>query len=87
MEKNENENEDSECYSISVITFTSITVVLGLILFIISILMLCKYRNILSPIWRTFSIIFIILLSPLFSIISTLIGVVEHYKPKNENQI
>ena len=81
------EDDDTESYSNGIITFTSITVALGLILLIISVLVLCKYRKMLSPLWSTLSIIFIILLSPLFSIISTLIGVVQYYTIKNENQM
>jgi predicted neutral ceramidase superfamily lipid hydrolase len=74
---------DEEGYSVNALIFLLIGVFILLLIYIIAIYLMVKFWSQIDQVWKISSAIFMVLLSPLMSIIFVLLGVISSLQKAN----
>jgi len=74
---------DEEGYSVNALVFLLIGVFILILIYIIAIYLMVKFWSQIDQVWKISSAIFMVLLSPLMSIIFVLLGVISSLQKAN----
>lgn len=76
-------NMDEEGYSINALIFLLTGLTLWILTFIIAIYLMAQYWSQIGNVWKISSALFMVLLSPIISIILVLLGVINNLQKIN----
>lgn len=74
---------DEEGYSVNALVFLLIGIFILILIYIIAIYLMVKFWSQIDQVWKISSAIFMVLLSPLMSIIFVLLGVISSLQKAN----
>lgn len=74
---------DEEGYSVNALVFLLIGVFILILIYVIAIYLMVKFWSQIDQVWKISSAIFMVLLSPLMSIIFVLLGVISSLQKAN----
>lgn len=74
---------DEEGYSVNALVFLLIGVFILILVYVIAIYLMVKFWSQIDQVWKISSAIFMVLLSPLMSIIFVLLGVISSLQKAN----